>query len=306
MTSTTSVMCIIRCSKATGSTWCTPCTPASASRWSNVGSQVQVPHADISGRSSAITSVCVLSATYWMKLYKDIRLAIDGRRNVDNAGPIHPRRTPQLDMCHHFFHQLYTSAAEVLPTAPPCAEGDDEYSSQDASDELDGWTPERYLVDVIGDLDPLTPHQLPFFSMSDLHRQFQAWFEVHHGNVHHVETDSEEDAEGGARPHPAGAKMPSRITFSRAWRAWSKVLRLKFPSEHSCCQTCFELREATYRTWSPLHVKLQYARRWRDHLRDQFRIAGIRFFCLDNHHRLHGQEESGVAEVRLQPEAAVD
>ena len=37
------------------------------------------------------------------KLYKDIRLAIDGRRCLDDSGPIHPRSTPQLDLCHHFF-----------------------------------------------------------------------------------------------------------------------------------------------------------------------------------------------------------
>ena len=223
-----------------------------------------------------VAAFCDLLGTSNKKLYKDIKLAIDCLRTLDDAGPIHPRRTPQLHMCHHFFRALYTSAAEVLPTAAPGAEGDDEDSSQDASDELDGWTPERPLVDVIGDsvgdLDPaeLTPRQLPLFSMSDLYWQFQAWFEVQHGNVHHVETDSDEDAEGDARPHPAGAKLPSRGTFSRAWRVWSKVLHLKFPSDHSCCQTCFELREATYRTWSPLHVKLQYARRWRDHLRDQY------------------------------------
>ena len=65
--------------------------------------------------------------------------------------------------------------------------------------------------------------------------------------------------------------MPSRRTFARAWYgSWSNVLRLKFPSDHSCCQTCFELRERTYRTWAPLHEKLHYARRWRDHLKDQY------------------------------------
>ena len=231
----------------------------------------------ILGHEVCVPAFCDLLGISCKKLYKDIRLAIDGRRSLDNAGPIHPRATPQLDMCHHFFRQLYTSAAEVLPTAPLRAEGDDEDSSEDESDELDGWTPDRPLVDIIGDsvgdLDPagLTPRQLPLFSMSDLYWQFQAWFEVYHGRVHDVEIDSGDDAEGDARPHPAGAKMPCRFTFSQAWHhSWSKVLRLKFPSEHSCCQTCFELREATYRTWSPLHVKLHHARRWRDHLRDQY------------------------------------
>ena len=66
MTSTTSG--IIRCSKATGSTWCTRCTPASASGRSNVGSQVQGLHADVSGRSSAKSSVCL--GISCKKLYK--------------------------------------------------------------------------------------------------------------------------------------------------------------------------------------------------------------------------------------------
>jgi hypothetical protein len=67
---------------------------------------------------------------------------------------------------------------------------------------------------------------------------------AYHGDGLQVEDDPEDDAEGDGVSHPAGVKMPSRKTFSRAWyQAWSKVLRLKFPSEHSCCQTCFELRE---------------------------------------------------------------
>ena len=210
------------------------------------------------------------------KLYKDIRLAIDARRSLDDSGPIYPRGTPQLDLCHHFFRQLYTSAAEVLPTAPPHLRGDTEDSS-DEQDELDGWSPDRPLIDIVGDsvgdLDPsqLSVRQLPLFSISDLYWQFQAWYEVYKGGEPEVEDDPEDDAQEDALAHPAGAKMPSRKTFSRSWnQSWSKVLRLKFPSEHSCCQTCFELRERTYRTWAPLEQKLHFARLWRDHLRDQY------------------------------------
>ena len=231
----------------------------------------------ILGHKVCVRGFCDLLGISSKKLYKDIRLAIDLRRNLDNAGPVHPRGTPQRDICHHFFRQLYTSAAEPLPTGRPHARGDMEESSDDEQDELDGWLPGRSLVDIIGDtaanLDPaeLTPRQLPLFSMSDLYWQFQAWFEVYHGNDPPVEDDPEDAAAGDVLPQPSGGKLPSRQTFSQAWYgSWSKVLRLKFPSEHSCCQTCFELRELTYRTWSPLHVKLHHARRWRDHLRDQY------------------------------------
>lgn len=212
------------------------------------------------------------------KLYKNIRLAIDARRSLDDAGPIHPRSAPQLDLCHHFFRALYTSAAEVLPMAPLRMGGDSEDSS-DEQDELDGWSPDRPMVEIvgdsIGDLDPaqLPVRRLPLFSMSDLYWQFQAWYEglVHTGGEPEGAGDPEDDAQEDALAPPAEAKKPSRKTFSRAWHhSWSKVLRLTFPSQHSCCQTCFELREKTYRTWAPLEQKMHFARQWRDHLRDQY------------------------------------
>ena len=75
------------------------------------------------------------------------------------------------------------------------------------------------------------------FSMSDVYWQFQAWFEVYRGDEPQVEDDPEDDAEGDGISHPAGSKMPSRQTFSRAWHhSWSKVIRLTFPPEPTCCQ----------------------------------------------------------------------
>ena len=231
----------------------------------------------ILGHKLCVHAFCTLLGISSRKLYKDVRLAIDARRNLDDAGRLCPRSTPQLDMCHHFFRQLYTSAAEVLPVSLPRSGGNPEDSSDDEQDELDGWSPDRPLVDIvgdsIGDLDPtrLTPRQLPLFSMADLYWQFQAWFEAYQGGEQQVEDDPEDDVEGDETSHPAGHRIPSRQTFSRAWyHSWFKVLRLKFPSDHSCCQTCFELREKTYRTWAPLHQKLHWARMWRDHLRDQY------------------------------------
>ena len=231
----------------------------------------------ILGHKVCVHAFCALLGISSKKLYKDIRLVIDTRRSLDDAGPLHPRSSPQLELCHHFFRQLYTSAAEVLPVAVPDIGRGPEDSSDDEQDGLDGWSPERPLLDIVGDsvgdLDPtrLTPRQLPLFSMSDLYWQFQAWFGVHHGDDIQVEGDPEDDSAGDDIPHASGAKMPSRQTFSRAWyNAWSKVLRLKFPSDHSCCQTCFELREKIYRTWAPLQEKLQWARIWRDHLRNQY------------------------------------
>ena len=243
--------------------------------------QVQGPRSRhdwyILGHKVCVHAFCTLLGISTRKLYKDIRLVVDARRSLDDAGPLHPRRTPQLDMCHHFFRQLYTSAAEVLPVSVPRIRDGPEDDSDDEQDELDGWSPDRPLLDIVGDsvgdLDPtrLTVRQLPLFSMSDLYWQFQAWMEVYHREELQVEDDPEDDAGGDGSSDPAAAKLPSRKTFSRAWNgSWSKVLRLKFPSDHSCCQTCFELREKIYRTWAPLHEKLQWARLWRDHLRNQY------------------------------------
>ena len=109
--------------------------------------------------------------------------------------------------------------------------------------------------------------------MSDLYWQFQAWFEsqVLRGAEAQEEDGPEGDEPQGDGPGDGRLRMPAQETFARAWHgSWSKVLRLKFPSEHSYCQTCFDLRERTYRTWAPLQEKLQFARRWRDHLRDQY------------------------------------
>ena len=89
----------------------------------------------ILGRRVCVYGFVALLGISENKLYKDIRLAIDCRRSLDDSGPIHPRNTPQLDLCHHFFRQLYTSAAEVLPKSGTHGVG---YSSEDESDELDG------------------------------------------------------------------------------------------------------------------------------------------------------------------------
>ena len=233
----------------------------------------------IFGHKVCITAFTALLGISCRTLYRDIKLTLDGRRKLDDAGPLHPRHSPQLDICHHFFRALYSSAAEFLPVSQPRS-GSGLEDSDDEQDELAGWSPDKPVVDLIGDslgdLDPdhLRVRELPLFSMSDLYWQFQAWFEAHRGADPEVEVETDSDAgDDGAvhGPRSDPKKMPSRKTFSKCWYgSWSKVLQLKFPSDHSCCQTCFELREKTYRTWAPLPQKLQWARMWRDHLRDQY------------------------------------
>ena len=62
--SSTSVVCTIKCSKATGSSCCIQCTQARQLRKYQVRrSKVEGP--DMIGTSSAINSVCTPSALYW-------------------------------------------------------------------------------------------------------------------------------------------------------------------------------------------------------------------------------------------------
>lgn len=245
-----------------------PCPPSSG----GISLATPFPHSvgtrqswNLLGRKICVTGFCALLGVSCRTLYKDIKFAVDGRRKLDEEGPMHSRATPQADVVHHFFRHLYASAAEALPTAPRVDDGASMSSmSEDEQDSLAGWTPDRPLLDIvgdsIGDMDParLPARQLPLYSMADLYWQFEAWFE-----------SLEPAAEEGADAHEA--QIPSRRVFARVWReTWSTVLRLKYPSDHSYCQTCFEFRQRIYNTWAPVQTKLQYARLWRDHLRGQY------------------------------------
>ena len=100
-------------------------------------------------------------------------LPFNGRRYLlDGGGPMHGRATPQLDMCHHFFRQLYTSVSEVLPTYTTNGVG---HSSEHEYDELTGWTHHRLVTDIVADtLDDLgarhlSVRKLPIWYMADLY-----------------------------------------------------------------------------------------------------------------------------------------
>ena len=79
--------------------------------------------------------------------YRDVHLAIDGRRALDHDGPLHPKETPQMDVCHQFFRDLYMSAAEPLPQGTPSRFAKDDLS--DDSDDLEDWNPDRPVVELV-------------------------------------------------------------------------------------------------------------------------------------------------------------
>ena len=118
-------------------------------------------------------------------------------------------------MSHHFFHQLYTSVAEVLPKYTTNRVG---HSSEYEYDELTGWTPDRLATDIaadsFGDLDArhLTVRKLPLWPMADLYWQFQAWFEsqVLQGAGAHEEDGPEGDEPQGDGPSDGRLHMPAR------------------------------------------------------------------------------------------------
>ena len=139
--------------------------------------------------------------------------------------------------------------------------------------------PDRRGVDIVGDslgdlyAVNLTVRLLPLWSTADVYWHVPAWFgsQVLQGADAQSDNGPEEDEPRGDGSSYGRLRMPARKSFARVWHGtWSKVLRLMFPSDHSYCQTCFDLRERTYITWAPLQDKGRFARRRRDHLRDQY------------------------------------
>ena len=123
----------------------------------------------------------------------------------------------------------------------PADDSDDEYKG------LAEWTADKTLLDVAsdlrrGNLSGVPLREIPLSNVNDLYLLFLASCET-----------------SGIAP------APSRFTFARSWHeAWSKVLKFRYPSSHTQCQTCFELSEHTYRAWASLEDKLAWARLWKN------------------------------------------
>lgn len=221
--------------------------------------------------------VCVAAFTKLLgigthRLYKAVRGTLDMRKSIPGA-PEQCRQAAQTDICEGFFQDLYCSAAEPLPnefhtidgvddhiSSHPAGISDDEQDPSSPDNNMLDWNPDRPTHEIVTecagrpDLVGLVRREIPFGRLTDLYWQFLAY------------CDSL-----GIQATDDGPNAPSFATFRRAWvDKWSKVLRSKAPSSHSCCQTCFELHEKIYGTWSKPCEKFMWARAWRQHLQDQY------------------------------------
>ena len=65
-------------------------------------------------------------------------------------------------------------------------------------------------------------------------------------------------------------RPPSFRLFAGRWRVWNQWLKIRAPSQHAQCQTCFELLRAMRAQGSSWGAKLQAARDLRTHYRLQY------------------------------------
>ena len=157
-----------------------------------------------------------------------------------------------------FFVELYLSAAEPLPdsfavaTSPTVGE---EGVQCDTWAEV--WNPGATLPEDVVKLSQtklgVAVRHLPPGRLYDLYLQFLAW--------HDANTSLEKTVD-----RPA-----TYSTFWRQWKAkWHTCLRFRKVSQHSKCQTCFELKRAMEASRGDLPKKLEVASRLRSHLRAQY------------------------------------
>ena len=173
-------------------------------------------------------------------------------------------------MVDHFMIELYQSAAEPLPDGflvdGPWSVG----GLSVGDDAAQVWNPDATLPEELRqlacDFMGVPVRHLPHGRLHDLYLQFLAW---HDANMQGGEPGVARVA--GVASDAVERAPASFSTFWRRWRdKWSSVLRFRKSSQHSCCQVCFDLKEAIEAARGDLKLKLQHARVLREHLRAQY------------------------------------
>jgi hypothetical protein len=163
-----------------------------------------------------------------------------------------------------FFIELYQSAAEPLP------EGFLSNGANNDTDVVDDhaaqvWNPDHPVPDELRNLSDdilgVPVRHLPPGRVHDLYLQFLAWWD---------EQKSCADVEGVAG-EPRFQNPASVATFYRRWsQKWHHVMKFRQHSQHSYCQTCFELKTAMQQARGDLGRRAAVARDLRKHIRDQY------------------------------------
>lgn len=250
------------------------------------GEQLRKASWSLCGQAVCFPIFCSLLRTGEKTVRKYIAGALDGRKSV--LGGEHspaPRNHERSDQVDWFFQELYQSAAEPLPEDARCswaaAMGQEDPSSQfdspwseaeqsgslavsgsgfKASGIEDDHVPQLTLNPVVcctlacvAGVVGLPVRYLQHVRLMDLYWQFiSAWDEQH------------------STGFLSFTSPPCFKTFTRRWKVWNKWLKIRKPSQHAQCQTCFDLQQVMNSMRSTWGQKMQAARDLRAHYRLQY------------------------------------
>jgi hypothetical protein len=243
---------------------------------------------------------CILLGTSNKTIRKQITQSIDLRKSMPGEALCRPR--PQSEAIDYFFRELYQSAAEPLPEQKRRGRThksiDADISWDDGPweldtkalaenfEELDGWQPDAPTVQGMVALTVASQahvvgvpiRYLPHGSMCHLYEMFlSSWDTLRDylasGRPCGSEVQSSDQAAGGQETQAATEVLrspPHAVTFWRRWQYWKTYLRFRKSSQHSQCQTCFEIQQALRKHGNTPLQKLTAARDLRQHYKDQY------------------------------------
>ena len=177
-----------------------------------------------------------------------------------------PRPSPQTRSVDLFMAELYKSAAEPLPEAFDPGEWADDRGAPDDNAEI--WNTDLPVPEEIramtGDVLGVPVRHLPHGKPHDLYLQYLAWHQIQLERGGEGVERCDEDADVATEP-------ASLSTFWRCWTyKWRNYLCFRKSSQHACCQTCFDLKQAIQAARGDLGTKVARARQLQAHLRAQY------------------------------------
>ena len=227
---------------------------------------------------------CALLGTSGPTVRKYVRGELDMRKTTADMRAA-PRAQLQSRHCDWWFYELYQSAAEPLPEESVDADallasmegvGDPWLQpdlatncSQDCAiaDRPTVESMVRLTLAASASVIGLPKRFLPHGKVHDLYWVFlAAWDLVHQPHTCSGVQESECD-----QPLPTVPTPPSWPTFWRRWtQVWSHHLSFRKASQHSQCQTCFELQQELHARKNPLDRRVLAARTLRQHYHHQY------------------------------------
>lgn len=148
---------------------------------------------------------------------------------------------------------------------------------EDEDDLLDAWNPDRPITSTItaflgAGMGIMPVRWLPHTDLTSLFWLMQA-----HCDLDPSQRLSSEDVP--VSQNVLVSQHPSWSVFYRVWTStWKEHLKLRKYSMHAQCRTCFEAQERMRAHSTTLAQRLDYARQWRRHLRDQYHDRAIYWF----------------------------